>query len=421
VDNSLYCLDYTKSNFNLLNSVKRKLDGCFFRRDIEIDVKRILDQNDIVLLHYWNHPLLAKFLLQSQFPIKKLTVWCHNSGLSEPHVIPSYLASISSKLIFTNECSYTAHNLQHLIHSSPTRFSVVHSTRNLNSFLRIGGARIYEKLIRNLVYIGTVSRSKMHPDSAQIFAKLSKQGFSVRVVGGPDEEDLASAVRSHGGQIEVFGEVEDVSPYFRNADLFVYPLRTDHYGTGEQVILEAMASGLPVIAFDNLAERAILGKGGGMLVSSPLDFVSCVNSLRSSPVEVYENFSKTAMNRIKSEFSIERMARNLCEIVRSVSGAKNYVGDASFRLDAQKNELELYALHSFFDGEEMVESSKGSLFELANTLFRKIQPFLKTPDVAAKWISSSKSTPFQYLTYFPDNVYLRSLCQMITRECRIEP
>lgn len=420
VQNSLYCLDYAESNFASITSISKKEDGLFFKPDIQIDLVNSLDGIDLVLLHYWNHPLLARFLSQNQLPKEKLVIWCHNSGLFEPQVLPKYLLNISNKVVFTNSCSYAAHNLQDLISVFPGRYGVVHSTRNLEDFIGIGSDRSYKKLKRNLLYTGTVSGSKMHPESAKIFAALSKQGFLIRVVGGPDHMRLANAVRSYGGEIEVFGEVKDVLPFFAEADIFIYPLRPDHYGTGEQVILEAMASGLPVIAFDNPAERAILEEGGGVLVSDAQDFVSSVNKLGSYPSVSFESMSLSAVNRIKLEFNIDRMTKNLIGNMSDTAQTihRDVVDQrlTSFP-QAGMDELNLYALHSFFDGEEMISNHVDNLASLEKSILEKIRPSLKSFDGIAKWCDSSKSTPFHYQRYFPDNIHLKSLCEKITAEC----
>lgn len=278
--------------------------------------------------------------------------------------------------------------------------------------------RNHPSAIKNLLYVGTVSDSKMHHESAKIFADISKQGFSIKVVGGPDQEKLASAVRTHGGEIEVFGEVKNVAPFFEEADLFVYPLRPDHYGTGEQVILEAMASGLPVIAFDNPAERAILEKGGGVLASDLQEFINSAIKLRTEQTVSYKNISNIAVRRVKEEFGIERMSCDLVDVMLNVAEHNDSTERAYLCHGTDMDELALYALHSFFDGEEILRNNREDLALLETLVFEKIRPSLNTRDSAARWTGLSKSTPFHYQQYFPRNAHLNSLCQKITAECK---
>jgi glycosyltransferase involved in cell wall biosynthesis len=54
---------------------------------------------------------------------------------------------------------------------------------------------------------------------------------------------------------------EDLSAFYASADLFIFPSTTDTFGN---VLLEAMASGLPVIAADVGPTRELLANGGGI-------------------------------------------------------------------------------------------------------------------------------------------------------------
>ncbi|HZS61716.1 MAG TPA: glycosyltransferase family 1 protein [Gemmatimonadaceae bacterium] len=55
---------------------------------------------------------------------------------------------------------------------------------------------------------------------------------------------------------------ESLSAFYASADLFIFPSTTDTFGN---VLLEAMASGLPVIAADVGPTRELLAKGGGVM------------------------------------------------------------------------------------------------------------------------------------------------------------
>jgi glycosyltransferase involved in cell wall biosynthesis len=66
---------------------------------------------------------------------------------------------------------------------------------------------------------------------------------------------------------------EDLAAHFASADLFLFPSLTETFGN---VTTEAMASGLPVVAFDSAAAGQLIRSGhNGMLVAGdkPIDFV----------------------------------------------------------------------------------------------------------------------------------------------------
>jgi len=413
VVNFLYCLDFCNSNFSNLNSVFYKCEGVYYIDGLLSDLKSNVSRFDVVLVHYWNHPLLSRFLTEVHLPSAKVVLWCHNSGLFEPHLLPKYLVTISRKIIFTSACSYEAPNLKDLIGRAPEKFADVHSTRSLYQFLRIGSQRSDSNRIKNLLYVGTVSDAKMHPHAAGIFAALSQQGFSIQVVGGPNHESLTARVRTLGGIIETTGEVRDVTRFFAAADLFIYPLRSDHYGTGEQVMLEALASGLPIVAFNNPAERAVLLHGGGTLVSTTEEFLQCVCNYRSDRKR-YRLESRSAVDIASEFFDLELMTKRLLSEIESESGLNSYIFHGGRRYKKSLDALELYALHSLLDGEQVLEEiSLSPDKDAADIVFDRIKPLLMDFGDTSKWLEESKSTPKHYLKYFPSSKPLLRLSAMV--------
>lgn len=417
-ENSIFCLDKCDENLHDLTINGLRLESLAYQSSTYC--QKLLSECDVILLHYWNHPLLAKFLATVQIPPCRLLVWCHNSGLQEPHIIPTYLSRMARKVIFTSHCSTNAPNLQLLLQRDPEKFGTVHSTHSLESFYEVGRSRTYQNSLSRLLYVGTVSKAKMHTNSAKIFALLSRQGFKICVVGGPDHLSLQRDVVSLGGQIEVIGWTQAVSNFYRNADIFVYPLRNDHYGTGEQVLLEAMAAGLPTVAFNNPAESEIIIHGEtGVLVNSIESFVDSVK-LISSDHAYYKKMSAKAIDHVTHKFDATIMTKNLINYLQSELYSKKTMPQMPFKSKSkQVNELAFFALNSFFD-EELFQSISDKEFEGVELIFSQIKLLLHNPCLASVWTTKTKSTPFHYLSYFPDSYSLQSLSKMIKSECTFE-
>lgn len=407
VSNDLFCLDRCESNFSDLTTVARREDGLAFSGAGFVGD---LEDYDVTLIHQWNHPLLARFLSDVKFPPSRLAVWSHNSGLFEPHVMPSYLVQCAEKVLFTSSCSTLAPNLAGSIRSAPGKFATVHSTRLLDDFIEVGASRLPRNRGLNLLYVGTVSDSKMHPEISWILAELSRSGFHVRILGGPGHAVLAKKVSDLGGGIEVFGKVSDVTGFYKNADVFIYPLRKEHYGTGEQVILEAMAAGLPVVAFDNPAERAILHDGGGFLVDTASEFVDVVKALGDHP-KTCQRVSEIGMERVRTEFSAESMAEGLIRHLSELMASEKKVPPTPVCAGMGVNELAICALNSFFDGEDLVDRMALNPDLEVDVVFEKIEPFLSDRSQRPRWLDSGKGTPVHYLEYFPGSTGLAALVE----------
>lgn len=117
-----------------------------------------------------------------------------------------------------------------------------------------------------MVNVGRVAVEK----NLEAFLKLDLPGTKVIVGHGPQLEELKEKYPDVVFTGSKFGE--ELARYFADADVFVFPSYTDTFGL---VILEAMASGTPVAAYDAHGPRDIIpgsnaGAIGGDLKASIL-------------------------------------------------------------------------------------------------------------------------------------------------------
>lgn len=408
-ENSLFSLDWCKSNFDKLEGAKYSQQGIYYTFQKLILEK--LAEYDIILIHYWNHPLMADFLFRIRLPKSRLIFWCHNSGLHEPHIIPSYLSKLSNLILFTSECSMLIPNSPEILSNNEfLRVESIHSTRSLDSFFKISLSKKKKSNSKNLLYVGTVSKAKMHPESAYIFAELSKKGYSIDIVGGMGQNDLDHEVKRLGGIAKFHGPVSEVSIFYNNADAFIYPLRSDHYGTGEQVILEAMASGLPVIAFANPAEKAIIEDGvEGFLAVSAESFVNYIEKLFDNGL-IY-SMGKLATKKIHEKFSVEKMLEKLENCYKKTLEIKKDSVPNFSEINGDDSKLNLYRRNSFL--EDYMQDTKLNSQNVVNEVYEKIRQNILNTNDPERWLSENKSTPFHYLKYFPFDKDLLLLAKMV--------
>lgn len=103
------------------------------------------------------------------------------------------------------------------------------------------------------LYVGRMAAEKNLPLAVRTFTELGKRIPDFRGVfvgGGPRLEALKNVHPEFIYAGTRFGE--DLARYYASADLFVFPSLTETFGN---VTLEAMASGLGVVAFDYAAAR----------------------------------------------------------------------------------------------------------------------------------------------------------------------
>jgi len=118
--------------------------------------------------------------------------------------------------------------------------------------------------LRKILYVGRVSQEKNLPLLAESFRKIarSRKGTHLVVVGdGPYQQEMHRTLHDLPVTFTGFLAGEELAEAYASSDLFVFPSTTDTFGN---VVLEAQASGLPVIVTDQGGprENMIEGKTG---------------------------------------------------------------------------------------------------------------------------------------------------------------
>jgi glycosyltransferase involved in cell wall biosynthesis len=149
------------------------------------------------------------------------------------------------------------------------------------------GAGVNGKEVR-LLYVGRISREKDLDVLATAYKKIRETGLPVKLylVGdGPYSEALAAALPDAIFLGYLTGE--KLANAYASADVFVFPSTTDTFGN---VVLEAQASGLPVIVSDVGGPKELVEDGRTGFVTKahdPDDFARAIervsndSSLRS--------------------------------------------------------------------------------------------------------------------------------------------
>ena len=108
----------------------------------------------------------------------------------------------------------------------------------------------------NVLYAGRLTREKGVDLLADAFlaARARDPRLHLVLAGGGPEEELAARASRRARDVPGLARGRRARPAYASADLFLFASRTDTFG---QVLLEAQASGLPVVA---VAEGGLLDR-----------------------------------------------------------------------------------------------------------------------------------------------------------------
>jgi glycosyltransferase involved in cell wall biosynthesis len=156
-----------------------------------------------------------------------------------------------------------------------------HPARRSAAFLEKFGTRNGDV---RLLYVGRVSREKDLDLLATAYRRLRNEGLPIQlfVVGhGPYAEALAKSLPE--AFFTGYLEGTELATAYASADIFVFPSTTDTFGN---VILEAQASGLPVVVSDSGGPKELVANGTNGLITKSHDiedFTRAIRSLVSDP------------------------------------------------------------------------------------------------------------------------------------------
>lgn len=144
----------------------------------------------------------------------------------------------------------------------PNCFSPAHRDASLPAQWGLKGKTL-------LLYVGRVSHEKNLECLAEAFKALraERNNVGLVVVGdGPYAADMAAELKGTAAHFAGFQTGDDLSRIYASCDLFVFPSLTDTFGN---VVLEAQASGLPVIVSDAGGPKHAMSPGEtGVVVDS---------------------------------------------------------------------------------------------------------------------------------------------------------
>jgi glycosyltransferase involved in cell wall biosynthesis len=155
-----------------------------------------------------------------------------------------------------------------------------HPTRRDPEFFQKFGAK--NGKVR-LLYVGRVSREKDLDLLAGAYRRLRNEGLSIQlfVVGhGPYSKEFSEALPE--ALFTGYLKGEELAGAYASADIFVFPSTTDTFGN---VIIEAQASGLPVIVSDLGGPKELVENERNGLITKSHDLEDLARAIRELVVD----------------------------------------------------------------------------------------------------------------------------------------
>ncbi len=395
------CLDYANQN-----AVEVARNVGFSLLDNRAEKKRelldIIADSDVVLIHWWNHPLLYNFLVREQLPASRVIMWSHNSGFHPPGVYTDKVLAYPELFVFTTPLSHKTKEVQNLSEKRKKSLRVIWSTGGVEHVISV---KPKPHAGFNVGYIGTVDYCKMHPDFLNICNQVDIPDVKFIVCGGPKEKELKQEVEhlGIGGKFNITGPVENIKEYLSLFDVFGYPLNSSHYGTCDQTLQESMAAGVVPVVLANPMESYMVKDGiTGIVAKDKDEYIRALKDLYHNR-ELRNSLSKNTKEYALHTFSLEKMVNEWDKIFEEVldfpKTSKKW-NTSKKSSDISPTDVFLESLGNY--GEDFVLYCHAESDEEKRKAIEKIKKLAES----ANWQAITKGTVHHYYSFFDNDRYL---------------
>ena len=300
----------------------------------------LMDEADAVIINWWSHPKMLKFLANLPKVPTRLLLWSHINGCVYPF-LPADFLNCFHKVLFT-----TPYSLEN-------PFWKINERDNIRekSFIIYGSGDYSESFPHKkdystngkdfvIGYVGTLSKAKIHPKTAVYCAAVKQAVPNAKFIFvGESNDILEKELIEYGLKecIEFSGYVSDVIGMLSTFDAFGYLLNEANYATTENAVLEAMAYALPVVLMNQGTEKFIIDHGKtGFLVSNPQEYASAMRKLAGSSV-LRQSLGVFARKSVTNRFSLSKNFKNFrssldsaLDTPKEVISFKNVLGKSPY-------------------------------------------------------------------------------------------
>lgn len=282
-----------------------------------------LEWADAVVVSWWNHPSMARFLRELSRSGPPMVLWSHVNGCHYPF-LPFQLTEAFEAVLFTAPYSlenpaWTTAERRRI----RERAGIVYGMGQFDPEAVPPKADYGQRETFTIGYAGTLNYGKLHPAFVSFCKAACARIPNARFVMAGDRDAALERDLRAAGLWERFsfpGFVSDVPALMRTFDVFGYLLNPEHYGTTENVLLEAMACGLPCVVLRQNVEQYIVPSEGA--VETPEQYGGRLAFLQSRPDE-RERLGRGARSYVLERYdAAENAARFRAACVKAAEGPR---------------------------------------------------------------------------------------------------
>jgi glycosyltransferase involved in cell wall biosynthesis len=407
LSHSVICLDY-------LNDPSKQIlfqEGIPFKDrmyDTPGQICSQIEDADIVVVHWWNHPLLTDFLIRNPLPPCRLIIWCHITGSPAPNNLTPKILKYPDRFIFTTPVSYGDPEYKNLNESERQNVSAIWSTAGVE---RLQGIQLQAHEGFHVGYVGNLDPTKIHPDFIKLCKSINVPNVRFTVIG-PINQSLVDQARDQNmlDKMTFTGYISEAEKWalLSTFDVFGYPLARHHYGSCDQTIQESMAMGIPSVVLNNSMESYMVDHGvTGLVLEDGDQYVRAIEELSQND-EKRRQLGANAKSFAFKAYSITESAvewkKTFDQVLQLKKSSKTWINSKTYSITPAEIFIESLGNYGLPFLSHM--SSFGHDRDRHAAILRQMGQ-------DRNWTSSTKSTVHQFLQFFPNDSILKEWSELM--------
>jgi glycosyltransferase involved in cell wall biosynthesis len=307
---------------DFVNAVKLPVSQCHYTHKRRLQFTRQLSKHlksikpDVVLSYaFGNHVMVAAASWLAGVPRNYVRV----AGDPNRHYEKSWKLTQVARPFCTGEIAVSHCTAQALHEKMGLPLERIHTIVNGCEVEEIRQRAAAARALRpsndnlRLLMVSRMDDAKDHTTLLQAAARLHTQGLKLDLTlagDGPERSNYQSMVQQLGiaERVHFLGNCTTIEDEMGKADVLVHSTRTEGM---PNVLLEAMAAGLPIIASDIPPCREVLDHGRAGLLFEGGQVESLMEAIKklTCDVELRQQYVTAGAKRVASEYHVDRMAR----------------------------------------------------------------------------------------------------------------
>jgi glycosyltransferase involved in cell wall biosynthesis len=276
-------------------------------------LREVLLSADVVVVIYWNHPLLSKFLARwiLQNVKKPLILSVQVNGQTLPQVLPNWIVQCSSGILYYHPETLSGH----IEGSLPKCCELSHLFVHLLDVKENPKRDLSGEFVA--FYAGSLNKFKRLPNLFDLHDRLNTSGCRIEYWGAG--EDCSTTERLNQLNVGVYkGFSNDIYADFSKNHLLLNPQSSLSYGSYEKIRVECAWMGIPslVLKCSHIAVHVENGVDG-LIASDEYDYIEKLEWLVKD-IKAWNTLSEATYHHIRNRYQLENIAKSTIEFYRKV-------------------------------------------------------------------------------------------------------